>query len=67
MFEPLPPSATKRVGLGIGICVGIESLLSCDALTQSSLNPMCTYPDVVLYIRLFPCFRVARIVKRFVT
>ena len=36
-------------------------------LTQSSLNPMCTYPDVLLYILLFPCFRVARILKRFVT
>ena len=31
------------------------------------LNPMCTYPDVLLYILLFPCFRVARILKRFVT
>ena len=30
-------------------------------LPQSSLNPMCTYPDVLLYILLFPCFRVARI------
>ena len=28
---------------------------------------MCTYPDVLLYILLFPCFRVARILKRFVT
>ena len=34
---------------------------------QSSLNPMCTYLDVLLYILLFPCFRVARILKRFVT
>ena len=34
---------------------------------QSSLNPMCTYPDVLLYILLFPCFRVARILKRFVS
>ena len=67
MFEPPPPSATERVGLGIGICVGIECVLSCDALTQSSLHPMCTYPDVLLYILLLPCFRVARILKRFVT
>ena len=36
-------------------------------LPQSSLNPMCTYPDPLLYILLFPCFRVARILKRFVT
>ena len=67
MFEPLPLSATERVGLGIGICAGIESPLSCDTFTQSSYNPMCTYPDVLLYILLFPCFRVARILKRFVT
>ena len=36
-------------------------------LPKSSFNPMCTYPDVLLYILLFPCFRVARILKRFVT
>ena len=36
-------------------------------LPQSSLNPMCTYPDVLLYIHSFPCFRVVRILKRFVT
>ena len=36
-------------------------------LPQSSLNPMCTYPDVLLYILSFPCCRVARILKRFVT
>ena len=34
VFEaPLPP-ATERVGPGIGIRVGTECLLSCDALTQ---------------------------------
>ena len=67
VFEPPPPPATERVGPAIGICVGTKCLLSCDALTQSSLNPMCTYPDVLLYILLFPCFRVARILKRFVS
>ena len=36
-------------------------------LPQSSLKPMCTYPDVFLYKLLFPCFRVARLLKRFVT
>ena len=34
---------------------------------QSSLNPMCKYPDVLLYILLFPRCRVARILKHFVT
>ena len=33
VFEPPPPPATERVGPGIGIRVGIECLLSCDALT----------------------------------
>ena len=33
VFEPLPPPATERVGPGIGIRVGTECLLSCDALT----------------------------------
>ena len=36
-------------------------------LPQSSLNSMCTYPDVLLYIFSFPCCRVARILKLFVT
>ena len=33
VFEPPPPLATERVGPGIGIRVGTECLLSCDALT----------------------------------
>ena len=33
VFEPPPPSATERVGPGIGMRVRIECLLSCDALT----------------------------------
>ena len=33
VFEPPPPPATDRVGPGIGIRVGTECLLSCDALT----------------------------------
>ena len=33
VFEPSPPPATERVGPGIGIRVGTECLLSCNALT----------------------------------
>ena len=33
VFEPPPPSATGRVGPGIGIRVRTECLLSCNALT----------------------------------
>ena len=34
VFEPPHPPATERVRPGIGICVGTECLLSCDALTR---------------------------------
>ena len=49
-------------------CTYLPTYLYCPVmpLPQSSLNPMCTYPDVLLYILSFPCFRVARILKRFV-
>ena len=67
LFEPPPPPATERFGPGIGIQFRIECLLTCDALTPVQSYPMCTYPDVLLYILSFPCYRVARIQKRFVT
>ena len=67
VFEPPPPPATERVGPGIGILVGDSVYCPVMPLPQSSLNPMCTYPDVLLYILLFPRCRVARILKRFVT
>ena len=67
MFEPPPPPATERVGPGTGYDLGLSVYCPVMPLPQSSLNPMCTYPDVLLYILSFPCFRVARILKRFVT
>ena len=39
VFEPPPPPATVRVGPGIGIRVGIECLLSGDALTPVQYQP----------------------------
>ena len=39
VFEPPPPPATERVGPGIGIQVGTECLLSCDALTPVQSKP----------------------------
>ena len=39
VFEPPPPPATERVGPGIGIRVGTESLLSCNALTPIQSQP----------------------------
>ena len=53
--------------LGLGYELGLRVYCPVMPLPQSSLNPMCTYPDVLLYILLFPGFRVARILKRFVT
>ena len=63
--RPCQPLLGSDLGLGyeLGHSVYCPVMPSC----QSSLNPMCTYPDVFLYILLFPCFRVARILKRFVT
>ena len=53
--------------MGLGYELGLSVYCPVMPLPQSSLNPMCTYPDVLLYIRLFPRCRVARILKRFVT
>ena len=53
--------------LGLGYELGLSVYCPVMHLPQSSLNSMCTYPDVLLYIPLFPCFRVARILKRFLT
>ena len=53
--------------MGLGYELGLSVYCPMMLLPQSSLNPMCTYPDVFLYILFFPCFRVARILKRFVT
>ena len=55
------------VKLGLGYELGLSVYSPVMPLPQSSLNPMCTYPDVLLYILSFPLCRVARILKRFVT
>ena len=47
--------------LGLGYQLGLGVSCSVMPLPQSSLYPMCTYSDVLLYIFLFPSFRVARI------
>ena len=67
VFEPPPQPATERVDLGLRYELGLSVYCPVMPLPQSSLNPMCTYPDVLLYIPSFPCCRVARILKRFVT
>ena len=67
VFEPRPHQPLRGSDLGLGYELGLKIYCPVMPLPQSSLNPMCTYPDVLLYILLFPCFRVARILKRFVT
>ena len=66
-FEPRPCQPLRGSDLGLGYELGLSVYCPVMPFPQSSLNPMCTYPDAWLYILLFPCFRVARILKRFVT
>ena len=66
-LSPRPHQPLGGSDLGLGYKLGLSVYCPEMHLPQSSLNPMCTYPDVLLYILLFPCFRVARILKRFVT
>ena len=66
-LSPRPCQPLRGSDLGLGYESGLSIYCPVMPLAQSSLNRMCTYPDVFLYILLFPCFRVARILKRFVT
>ena len=66
-LSPRPHQPLRGSDLGLGYELGLSVYCPVMPLLQSSLNPMCTYPDVLLYIPFFPCFRVARILKRFVT
>ena len=66
-LSPCPYQPLGGTDLGLGYELGLSVYFPVMPLPQSSLNPMCTYRDVLLYILSFPCFRVARILKRFVT
>ena len=66
-LSPRPHQPLRGSDLGLGYELGLSVYGPVMPLPQSSLNPMCTYPDVLLYIPLFPLCRVARILKRFVT
>ena len=66
-LSPRPHQPLGGSDLGLGYEMGLSVFCPVMPLHQSNLNPMCTYLDVLLYILLFPCFRVARILKRFVT
>ena len=66
-LSPRPHQPLRGSDLGLGYELGLSVYCPVMRLPQSNLNPMCTYPDVLLYILLFPCFRVARILNGFVT
>ena len=66
-LSPRPHQPLRGSDLRLGYELGLSVYCPVMPLPQSSLNPMCTYPDVLLYILLFPLCRVARILKRFVT
>ena len=66
-LSPCPCQPLGGSDRGAGYRLGVIVYCPAMPLPQSSLSPMCTYPDVLLYILLFPCFRVGRILKRFVT
>ena len=66
-LSPRPHQPLRGSDLGLGYVLGLSVYCPVMPLPQFSLNPMCTYPDVLLYILSFPCVRVARILKRFVT
>ena len=62
-----PRQPLRGSDLGLGYELGLSVYCSVMPLPESSLNRIRTYPDVLLCIISFPCFRVARILKRFVT
>ena len=66
-LSPRPHQPLRGSDLGLGYELGLSVYCPVMPLPHSSLNPMCTYLDVLLYILLFPCCRVARILKRFVS
>ena len=66
-LSPRSHQPLRGSDLGLGYESGLSVYCPLMPLPQSSLNPMCTYPDVLLYILSFPLCRVARILKRFVT
>ena len=66
-MSPRPHQPLRGSDLGSGYVLGLSVYCPVMPLPEFSLNPMCTYPDVLLYILVPSCFRVARILKRFVS
>ena len=56
-LSPCPCQPLRWSDLVLGYELGLSVYCPVMSLPQSSLNPMCTFPDVLLYILLFPCFR----------
>ena len=53
-LSPRPRQPLGGSDLGLGYELGLSVYCPVTPLPQSSLNPMCTYPDVLLYLLLFP-------------
>ena len=66
-LSPCPCQPLRGSDLGLGYGLRLSVYCPVMPLPQSSLNPMCTYPDVLLYILSFLCFRVVKFLKPFVT
>ena len=52
-LSPRPHQPLRGSDLGLGYELGLSVYCRVMHLPQSSLNPMCTYPDVLLYILFF--------------
>ena len=66
-LSPRPCQPQRGSDLGFRYELRLSVYCPVMPMPKSSLHAMCTYPDVLLYILSFLCFRVARILKRFVT
>ena len=65
----IPRPCQPLEGSDLGLRYELRLSVYCPVMpiAQSGLHRMCTCLDVLLYILSFLCFRVARILKRFVT
>ena len=53
-LSPRPCQPLRGLDLGLGYELGLSVYCPVMPLPQSSLNSMCTYSDVLLYILSFP-------------
>ena len=56
-LSPRPHQPLGGSDLGLGYELGLSVYCPVMPLPQSSVNPICTYPDVLLYILFVPLFQ----------